>query len=213
MRASRDHAIREDARGQLVRAFERLLQERALSAISVRDITGAANVSNPTLYYHFGTKEAFYATLLEERLLELTKSISGVARESSPDAATYLIDLARTFSDCVLTFSAPNVVLRELVGQGEAAATSSVLRAEREVRLGFEEGLNAGIAAGEFRPDLDVRVTAIGIVGMLSLFAVRRMAGADDSDAVAVDWLARIIIPGIRHGAGPNAQQAGQGSP
>lgn len=198
MRLSRDRLIPDDARGQLVRAFEQLLQERALSAISVRDITGAANVSNPTLYYHFGTKEAFYATLLEERLLELTQSVSAVPREARPDAVSSLLGLAKAFSDCVLTFSAPNVVLRELLGQGESASKTAVLRAEREVRLRFEEALNLGIETGEFSPDLDVRITAIGIMGILSLFAVRKIAGADDRDGVAVDWLARIILPGIQ---------------
>ncbi|MGD9934177.1 MAG: TetR/AcrR family transcriptional regulator [Dehalococcoidia bacterium] len=186
-----------DTRAQLVAAFEQLLEERPISAISIRDITSAAHVSNPTLYYHFGKKEDLYRTLLEERLTELRDAVRQVAANGGDDAGRRLIDLANAFMDGVFRLPAPNAILRELVGQGGLGVQRAVFRAERDVRSYFEDALRFGIGKGDFRAELDVRITAISIVGLLSLFAVRRLAEADDPDDAGVRLLRDVVIPGM----------------
>lgn len=62
----------QSTRAALVRAAERLIAERGLGAVSVKDITAAAGARNPSaVHYHFGTLEE----LIKEVFAETFNSI------------------------------------------------------------------------------------------------------------------------------------------
>jgi AcrR family transcriptional regulator len=56
------------ARQRLLAAAERLLLESGYDAVSVRAINAAAGMNPAAVHYHFGSKEALVAALLEESL-------------------------------------------------------------------------------------------------------------------------------------------------
>jgi len=55
-------------RVKILDAAEELFARRGYAATSVREIVREANVTNPMLYYYFGSKEDLFAHLLSERL-------------------------------------------------------------------------------------------------------------------------------------------------
>nr|WP_308163483.1 TetR/AcrR family transcriptional regulator [Nocardia alni] len=57
-----------DTRERLLAAAERLLLTEEYSAVSVRGICAAAGANPAAVHYHFGSKEALVAALLEDRL-------------------------------------------------------------------------------------------------------------------------------------------------
>jgi AcrR family transcriptional regulator len=59
------------ARQRLLAAAERLLLESGYDAVSVRAINAAAGMNPAAVHYHFGSKEALVAALLEESLAPL----------------------------------------------------------------------------------------------------------------------------------------------
>ncbi len=55
---------------EMLEAFERLLEQRPLHALSVDDIARGAGISRPTFYFYFASKEAVLLSLLERMLAE-----------------------------------------------------------------------------------------------------------------------------------------------
>ncbi|WAL69445.1 helix-turn-helix domain containing protein [Amycolatopsis cynarae] len=58
----------ESTRARLLTVAERLLLESGYDAVSVRAINTAAGMNPAAVHYHFGSKDALVAALLEDRL-------------------------------------------------------------------------------------------------------------------------------------------------
>ncbi len=56
-----------DTRRKLIDTAERLIAERGLQAVSVRDITGAAAANSASIHYHFQSKEGLVLAILADR--------------------------------------------------------------------------------------------------------------------------------------------------
>lgn len=63
----RNNEAGQETRERLLDAAERLFAERGLDAVSVRDITEAADANTAAIHYHFGSKQDLIAATLERR--------------------------------------------------------------------------------------------------------------------------------------------------
>jgi AcrR family transcriptional regulator len=52
---------------RLMQAAERLIAERGIDGVSVRDITAAADTNSASIHYHFQSKEGLVHALIEDR--------------------------------------------------------------------------------------------------------------------------------------------------
>ena len=59
---------RETARERILRVAARLYARRGYEGISMRQIAEAAGVTKPLVYYHFGSKEQLFSSLMREAL-------------------------------------------------------------------------------------------------------------------------------------------------
>ncbi len=89
-----------DTKERILNVAERLFADRGFPATSLRDITSEASVNIASVNYHFGSKEALLASVLERRLrpvnvlrLELLEAIEAAAGSSAPNAE----DVIRAF--------------------------------------------------------------------------------------------------------------------
>ncbi len=89
-----------DTKEQILDVAERLFADRGFHATPLRDITGEAGVNLASVNYHFGSKEALLAAVLERRLspinarrLELLDAIEAAAGNGAPNAE----DVIRAF--------------------------------------------------------------------------------------------------------------------
>ena len=57
----------DDTRRRLIATAERLIAENGLQAVSVRDITGAADANSAAIHYHFGSKDGLVRAVLADR--------------------------------------------------------------------------------------------------------------------------------------------------
>lgn len=96
---------RERTRGDLVAAAEQLVAERGIDAISIDDITEAANVAKGTFYTHFADKMDLAAAIGERLRLELEEKITNTNQGVTDAAVRMANGLAST-----MTFAATHPV-------------------------------------------------------------------------------------------------------
>ena len=89
-----------DTKERILNVAERFFADRGFPATSLRDLTSEANVNIASVNYHFGSKEALLAAVLERRLrpvnarrLELLDAIEAAAGNGAPNAE----DVIRAF--------------------------------------------------------------------------------------------------------------------
>jgi AcrR family transcriptional regulator len=79
----------DQTRARLLSNGERLFAERGLDAVSVRDITAAADTNTASIHYHFGSKQGLVEAILERRARELGERRAELLDEieRNPDAS------------------------------------------------------------------------------------------------------------------------------
>ena len=67
----RTTAVGDATRVRLMQAAERLIAERGVEGVSVRDITTAADTNSASIHYHFLSKEGLVRAIIEDRAQRL----------------------------------------------------------------------------------------------------------------------------------------------
>ena len=86
-----------DTRQQILRAALRLFAHSGYAGASVQGIVGAARVTKPVLYYHFGNKEGLYTALIEWASDERLRRSQAAASRGRTLAEKFTEILAATF--------------------------------------------------------------------------------------------------------------------
>ncbi|GAA3680788.1 TetR/AcrR family transcriptional regulator [Nonomuraea antimicrobica] len=148
-----------ERRDHLVKLAAELFARKGFQATTVREIADEAGILSGSLYHHFDSKE----TIVDEVL------------------STFLDDLIARYRAALDTGSDPRTVLSEMVRIGfgtlephRAAITvmqndwnylrqferfNYLVKAEDEVEQIWVTQIKAGQAAGQFRPDVDPKLT------------------------------------------------------
>lgn len=103
----------QDIKNLLLDTAERLFARKGYYGVSVRDITNAANVRNASINYHFGSKEALFAAVIERRIIPLAKARLDLLNEVNPADS----DTAQSVRATVHAFAQP---MFDFVATGEA---------------------------------------------------------------------------------------------
>ena len=82
-----DARKKSGTRERILEVSSRLFAERGYSATSVRDIAAELGIANPSLYYHFESKEQLLLELLAEPLARVQAAVAE-AEQLSGDART-----------------------------------------------------------------------------------------------------------------------------
>ncbi|ADV61303.1 regulatory protein TetR [Isosphaera pallida ATCC 43644] len=77
----------EETTRRIEQAAARLFAARGFAATSIRDIATAAGVTQPTLYYHFGSKEGLAKHILLGPIQRLHDELAGLLRRHDLDPA------------------------------------------------------------------------------------------------------------------------------
>jgi AcrR family transcriptional regulator len=143
-------------RDELLDLAATMFAERGLRATTVRDIADSAGILSGSLYHHFKSKEQMVEEVLRDFLDWLfTRYQTIVHNESDP--------LARVTGLFMASFEAiEHRHAQVVIYQDEAKRLSSLPQFDfvdernREQRRMWVDILKEGVAAGSFRPDLDV---------------------------------------------------------
>ena len=154
----------EDKRRVLLDAAVRVFARKGYHTCRVSDIAEEAGVAHGLLYHYFSSKEEVLETVFRETWALMLHAVEGVetsddpAREKVRKVAAIVLRSWRDQPDLV------RVLVREV--------TRSSHLQERIVEIeqafaALERIIRSGQESGEFRPDVDVRLTSTILYGAL----------------------------------------------
>ncbi|HEY4918333.1 MAG TPA: TetR/AcrR family transcriptional regulator [Solirubrobacteraceae bacterium] len=191
----------KDAPAKAMRSDARENREKLLRAASERFGAGGPDVSLEliartagvgigTLYRHFPTREALIEAVYRNEVDQLCDSAAVLLAELPPEAA--LAEWMERFVGYLTT-------KRGLLGalKSVAASQSDLFPTTRErLIVAIDELLQAGIAAGRVRPDVDAEDIMIAVNGVWTI------AGVGEEWAARARRVMRLVLDGLRFGAG-----------
>lgn len=146
-------------RVELLAIAARLFAERGLRATTVRDIAEAAGILSGSLYHHFASKEAIVDEILRGFLDELFGEYRRIV-DSEGSAREHLDLLVRSSFQAIHDNPHEVAIYQDEVRHLRGRTRFGYLdERNTEFREMWQEVLRAGIDAGQFRPDLDLRLT------------------------------------------------------
>jgi len=170
--------------------------ERGFAGTSVRDIGERAQVTQSSLYHHAHSKgqllHELHGTLARELIGRVEQVVS-----SEASASDQLRGVIKAIMSVVDTHRpVVTVYLRETYALSEEAREE--VRHERD-KLDFlvDLVLRRGIDSGELRPDLDVHLTRLAILGMCNWSYQWYRPEGPQKMADISEYFANLVAPGV----------------
>jgi AcrR family transcriptional regulator len=187
---------KEDRLDEIVAVATRLFRERGYRATRLDDISDALGVTRAALYYYFDGKADVLeevcerAMLSTEAVLRDIQQLEGPADRLCMFARQYAVNMS---SDAARVFARDNAELR-------APFRRALMARARAVNSGAEDILRYGISTGHFRNDMDVRLMALGFLGMLNALAEWYRPSRDGKLQDVSDALVDVFVDGLASG-------------
>jgi AcrR family transcriptional regulator len=192
----------EQTRARIIAEATRLFVRKGYSGTSITDLAEAVEVTKGALYHHFQNKEAIFFAVIDE----IRRTWRNVVARQVVGSRDALEQLERLF-DQQARFLEKNesfcLVLNGLVSEREGVDPSQI-EAVHEVYSELTRFIEAIIARGQktlqIRADLDARLTALTVVGMLrGTGCSRPLSERMEVDYVAMmETLKKVMIRGLR---------------
>src|SRR5262245_9631302 len=201
--STRRNASQRRRAPQIIDAAARIFAERGFHGATTQDIADVLGIRQASLYYYFSSKEAALELVClrgVEGFFEAARAIAGRPEK----ARNRMISLIEShLSPLVDRSDFVKVFLNERQHLPRESRRR-IGRWSRGLERIFEDVIREGIAKGEFRADLDIRLATLAILGMCNAtsswqrkenIAVRDIA----------DEFARLVIDGM--GKGPTERR------
>jgi AcrR family transcriptional regulator len=185
-----------DVRARILEVAAQLFMEQGFAATSVREIGERAAVGQSSLYHHVQSKGQLLFQLHQGFSKDLLDRLIAVV-ESTTSPTEQLRGLVHVVLSVVETHQAEvTVYLREGHALDEEAR-KEIQRERDQVDAIVDKIMTDGIKAGEMRPDLDVKLTRLGILGMCNWTYQWFRPGGEYSSGQIADYFADLVIQGV----------------
>ena len=184
-------------RERLLKAALRLFASQGYAGTSVRDIMGAAGVTVPALYHHFGNKEGLFLAIIRMGQLRFEAAEQEVLA-SAGSAAVRILRLGRVYVALRREFADLAWVVRQIVSGPRRRASRIDFRVHAFDRIRILEQLvEEGMASGEFRPCAPSHV-ALALIGAIEIVSRPYLFDRDGGGSNgALEGVLAVILSGI----------------
>ncbi len=163
---------RTPTRARLFDAATTLIGEQGLHATTIDQIVELAGVAKGTVYYHFKSKNELFQALLVEGLSRLAKAFQEEPQAAATPTAA-LESIVRAEIENISRYQPFASLVMSQIWQADGLWDEEAIRVLRQDIFGVIRGvLEAGQAAGEFRPTMDAAMAAPVIFGMVATAAL-----------------------------------------
>ncbi|MCQ4164537.1 TetR/AcrR family transcriptional regulator [Tahibacter harae] len=195
-----------DIRLHLLDTALHLFATQGITATPLSQIARKAEVTPALLHYYFGSKENLVESLVEERLLPLTRQLGQTLKPSPRDLRETLQHLVGDLMDLLAANPwFPQLWLREVLQEGGQLRDYLVGRLAPVLAHKVRDLVAAAQARGEINPQLEPRLFMVTLVG-LSVFPFaaqpvwRSIFPAED---ITPDVMKQHVLSLLLHGLEP----------
>jgi TetR/AcrR family transcriptional regulator len=188
----------DSVQGRLMTSAIALFARKGYAGTTVREIVEAARVTKPALYYHFGSKEGIFLSMMAEALQEFEATATG-ALETGGSAQERIVRFLDSMFALILDHLDVMRVLEALYyGPPQGAPFFDFEAMHRRFIEVLKTIICEGIESGEFRPG-DPDDLTWAIVGPFEV--VRSMSLSHPETSFGRERLARlleVVFEGVR---------------
>ncbi len=159
----------EQTRQRIIEAAAQLFARKGFYGTSIADLAQATGLTKGALYHHFENKDAIFFAVIEAVRDAWREAVARDVLKAG-DALTRLALLFDNHARCISENETLCLVLGSLVAEMDGVNPTFMAALEKiyvDLTLFIERIIRQGQAAGQVRPDLDARLAAVNIVGML----------------------------------------------
>ncbi len=192
----------EQTRQKIIEAATQLFVRKGFYGTSMADLAQATGLTKGAFYHHFENKDALFFAVIETVRDTWDQGVARDVLEANKDALTRLTILfdnhARLISQNDKLCLVLNGLIMEMEGVNPAFMTA-LQEIYADLTRFIEHIIKKGQAAGQVRSDLDARLTALNIVGMLRGVGCSRVFHWMDVDyADMTETLKQMLLDGLR---------------
>ena len=188
----------EDKRRLLLDAAVRVFADKGLHAARVSDIAAEAGVAHGLLYHYFSSKDEVLETVFRETWSLMLGAVHGV--EQTEDLARE--QLRKVAAIVLRTWKRDPDLVRVLVR--EVTRTPQVQEEIEEIHqamAALQRIVERGQESGEFRQDVDARLTAVIFYGaleeILTSWVLGQLPDTEDDVALAERTVVQVVTSGL----------------
>jgi AcrR family transcriptional regulator len=155
---------------EIIDAAARVFAERGFHGATTQDIADVIGIRQASLYYYFASKEA----ALELVCLKGVEGFFEAAKAIAAGPGSARNRLARLIDSHLSPLLDRSDFVKVFLNERQHLPTESRRRIgkwSRGLERIFEDMLKEGVRKGEFRSDMDTRLTALAILGMANAVA------------------------------------------
>ena len=166
--------MEKDTRSKLIEIATELFATKGFAAVSVRELTVAAEVNVSAISYYFNGKEGLYKAVLKEQMAPVLDVLALAKKHESPSPAKRLSFYAEQITHIhVQRPYLSHFISSEVIyptGHGDSIIENHI----SQVHQYIENALQEGIANGDFRRDLNVSYAAIALSGIMNFYFISK---------------------------------------
>ena len=180
---------------EIIEAAARVFAERGFHGATTQDIADVLGIRQASLYYYFASKEEALELVCLQGVGGYFEAAKAIA--AGPGAAAD--KLARLIKSHLAPLTDRSDFVRVFLNERQHLPAESRRRIgkwSRGLERVFEDVLKEGVRRGEFRSDLDTRLTVLAILGMANAVASWYRSEEAAIDRVSAEFV-RLIGDGV----------------
>src|SRR5580700_10701584 len=194
--------IRDFRRDQIMDTARRLFGERGTTDVSMDEIAVEAGVARSTVYVYFANRDDLLQACVQSMYDRLQETIDTVVAGDTPPVErlhALILSLLERVDESPDCFRLAMATQSTTSAAGSAAVGGALMLIGLDMMRLMEDLLHAGIASGDFRPDLDPERT-VTLIGQQVYGALSVRAG--EPEPIAADQTADDICAFVLRGIG-----------
>ncbi len=166
--------MENDTRSKLIEIATQLFATKGYAAVSVREVTLAAQTNVSAISYYFNGKEGLYQAVLTEQLSPIIEALQSAQSNDSFSP----IERLTCYADQIVQIHAQKPFLvRFMVGEAVTPTECSGPAIEdylAQLHQFLGTALQEGIIKGDFRADLNITYAVISLAGILNFYFITK---------------------------------------
>jgi AcrR family transcriptional regulator len=182
-------------RQEIVDAAARVFAERGYHGASTQDIADLLGMRQASLYYYFDSKETALEEVCARGTAGFIERAEGIIKKGLPAKER----LAQMLEAHVMPLGNRSDYVRTFLNERKwlpAESRRRIGRMSRRMEALFERLIREGMRSGEFRDDLNPRLTALALLGMANSVASWHNRGSTGLERIAAEF-SDLVLKGM----------------